>query len=263
MVVAFADDHRLARSTRPVALAALAEEAWVVIRGGSAAREQFDRITDEAGFQPKIRFETESYDVAQALVATGYGVALVSRMARRTDLGLAHRSLQHRSAHRTIHTLRQDEHATGLTLPSKSSSTQPPPSSPRTAPALGCGARPRATWTCTDTPRSCRSGPTGTRGCFVPARRPCPVPTTRTTFRRGGAGTALLRPRSGEQRGPGRHHRPGGADSTWSSGSAGSTPARHPRDLRHRPHPMGREVGADALSLSLPPHLLVAILVLR
>jgi DNA-binding transcriptional LysR family regulator len=116
MVVAFADDHRLARSTRPVALAALAEEAWVVIRGGSAAREQFDRITDEAGFEPKIRFETESYDVAQALVATGYGVALVSRMARRTDLGLAHRSLQHRSAHRTIHTLRQDEHATGLTL---------------------------------------------------------------------------------------------------------------------------------------------------
>ena len=116
MVVAFADDHRLARSTRPLPLSSLAEESWVVIRGGSAARAQFDRITDEAGFEPRIRFETESYDVAQALVATGYGVALVSRMARRTGHGLAHRPVQHRAAHRTIHTLRRDEGVTELTL---------------------------------------------------------------------------------------------------------------------------------------------------
>jgi DNA-binding transcriptional LysR family regulator len=116
MVVAFADGHRLSGSTRPVPLSALADEAWVVIRGGSAAREQFDRITKEAGFEPKIRFETESYDVAQALVATGYGVALVSRMARRTDPDLSHRPLQHRAAHRTIHTLRRREEATKVTL---------------------------------------------------------------------------------------------------------------------------------------------------
>lgn len=104
MVLAFADDHRLARGTTPVALASLAEESWVLIRGGSAAREQFDRITREAGFEPRIRFETESYDVAQALVATGYGIALVSRMGRRTGPGIAHRPVQHRAAHRTIHT---------------------------------------------------------------------------------------------------------------------------------------------------------------
>jgi DNA-binding transcriptional LysR family regulator len=116
MVVAFADDHRLAGSTRPVPLSSLAEESWVVIRGGSAAREQFDRITREAGFEPRIRFETESYDVAQALVATGYGVALVSRMARRPGPGLAHRPVRHRAAHRTIHTLRRSQDATDLTL---------------------------------------------------------------------------------------------------------------------------------------------------
>lgn len=40
----------------------------MVIRGGSAARAQFDRFTGEAGFEPRIRFETESYDLAQALV---------------------------------------------------------------------------------------------------------------------------------------------------------------------------------------------------
>jgi DNA-binding transcriptional LysR family regulator len=117
MMFAFADDHPLAGGSGPVTLKTLAGESWVVIRGGSAARQQFDRITREAGFEPRIRFETESYDVAQALVATGYGVALVSRMAIRPDLGLAHRPLRHRAAHRTIHTLRPtSEQATPLTL---------------------------------------------------------------------------------------------------------------------------------------------------
>jgi DNA-binding transcriptional LysR family regulator len=117
MVVAFADDHPLANKTGPVTLKALADESWVVIRGGSAARQQFDRVTREAGFEPRIRFETESYDIAQALVATGYGVALVSRMALRSDPGLAHRPLRHRAAHRTIHTLRPaSSRATPLTL---------------------------------------------------------------------------------------------------------------------------------------------------
>lgn len=109
MVVAFASDHPLASRTGPVPLGALADESWVVILGGTAARQQFDRVTREAGFEPRIRFETDSYDVAQALVATGYGVALVSRMALRQDPDLAHRPLRHRSthhrAHRTIHTL--------------------------------------------------------------------------------------------------------------------------------------------------------------
>jgi DNA-binding transcriptional LysR family regulator len=105
MVVVFADDHPLAAAPAPVSLTTLADESWVVIRGGTDARQQFDRITREAGFDARIRFETESYDVAQALVGTGYGVALVSRMALRTDPGLAHRPLRHRNAHRTLHTV--------------------------------------------------------------------------------------------------------------------------------------------------------------
>jgi DNA-binding transcriptional LysR family regulator len=103
MVVVFADDHPLAGAVGPVSLKNLADESWVVIRGGTDARQQFDRVTREAGFEARIRFETESYDVAQALVATGYGIALVSRMALRADPGLVHRPLRHRNAHRTIH----------------------------------------------------------------------------------------------------------------------------------------------------------------
>lgn len=116
MVVAFADDHPLAASSRSLALTSLAGEAWVVIRGGSAARAQFDRLVSEAGFEPRIRFETESYDVAQALVATGYGVALVSRMARRRDLHLSFRPVEQRRARRTVHALRHRTGASELTL---------------------------------------------------------------------------------------------------------------------------------------------------
>jgi DNA-binding transcriptional LysR family regulator len=103
MVVVFADDHRLAGAGRTIRLADLADESWVVIRGGSPARHQFDRATHEAGFEARIRFETESYDVAQALVGTGYGVALVSRLALRDSPGLAHRTLRGKGLHRSLY----------------------------------------------------------------------------------------------------------------------------------------------------------------
>ncbi|WP_182380205.1 LysR family transcriptional regulator [Nocardioides sp. WS12] len=103
MVVVFADDHPLARSRGRVRLDRLADESWVVIRAGTAARLQFDRATREAGFDARIRFETESYDVAQALVGTGYGVALVSQLALRPASGLAHRRLAGPTLQRTIH----------------------------------------------------------------------------------------------------------------------------------------------------------------
>lgn len=80
MVVALPAEHPLAAHD-VVSLPDLADESWVVLRAGVRAREQFDRATAEAGFTPRVRFETESYTVAQALVATGYCVALVSQMA--------------------------------------------------------------------------------------------------------------------------------------------------------------------------------------
>lgn len=39
-----------------------------MIRAGHAAREQLDRAAQSSGFTPQVRFETESYDVAQAFV---------------------------------------------------------------------------------------------------------------------------------------------------------------------------------------------------
>jgi DNA-binding transcriptional LysR family regulator len=69
---------------------------------GDAARAQFDRATAAAGFTPRIRFQTASYDVAQALVGTGIGVALVSRLALNNTPGATHRVLGPAGPHRRI-----------------------------------------------------------------------------------------------------------------------------------------------------------------
>jgi len=62
-----------------------------------AAREHFDHACGQAGFTPKIRFRTAAYDVARTLVATGYGVALVRRLAVAGARGTARRPAEDRA----------------------------------------------------------------------------------------------------------------------------------------------------------------------
>jgi len=85
-----------------VRLEQLRNEAWVTILAGHAARAQFEDAAVAAGFTPNIRFQTESYDVAQALVGSSIGVALVSRLALRRLPGTTHRSLARPRLHREI-----------------------------------------------------------------------------------------------------------------------------------------------------------------
>lgn len=112
MVVVLPDDHPLAarhpRDT-PLHLEELRGESWVTILAGHAAREQFDGATADAGFTPKIRFQTASYAVAQALVGTGIGVALVSRLALIHAPGTTHRELAHPQLHRRLHAVTATE----------------------------------------------------------------------------------------------------------------------------------------------------------
>ncbi|GAA1862098.1 LysR substrate-binding domain-containing protein [Asanoa iriomotensis] len=103
MVVVLPDDHPLAAGTGPLRLAELRDAAWVTIIAGHAARAQFDRATGAAGFTPRIRFQTASYDVAQALVGTGVGVALVSRLALGATPGTVHRELAQHGLHRRLY----------------------------------------------------------------------------------------------------------------------------------------------------------------
>ncbi|WKX70175.1 LysR family transcriptional regulator [Streptomyces sp. XD-27] len=106
MVVVLPDDHPLAEETpdgTPLRLEDLRDESWVTILAGHAAREQFDRAAGAAGFTPRVRFQTASYDVAQALVGTGIGVALVSRLALTRVPGTTHRELVDPRPARRLH----------------------------------------------------------------------------------------------------------------------------------------------------------------
>ena len=117
MMLILPDDHRLVRNqpgARTLALSRLADEPWVVISSGMAARAQFDRAVATAGFTPTIRSETESYDIAQALVGTGYGVAMISRLAHTHLAGTAARQLQPALSRRIVAVARSDSSLTPL-----------------------------------------------------------------------------------------------------------------------------------------------------
>ncbi|MER7184138.1 LysR substrate-binding domain-containing protein [Streptomyces hyaluromycini] len=58
-----------------------------------------------------MRFQTASYDLAQALVGTGYGVALVSRLALTRVPGTTHRPLADPPLHRDLHAVTRSDTA--------------------------------------------------------------------------------------------------------------------------------------------------------
>lgn len=104
LVLCLPSDHRLAGSSpsQRIRLSRLRTDRWIAILGGEAARAQFDAAAASAGIEPSIQFETESYDVAQALVATGLGVAVISQMAARAMPGITHRELDRPRLHREL-----------------------------------------------------------------------------------------------------------------------------------------------------------------
>jgi molybdate transport repressor ModE-like protein len=71
-------DHRAA-TRRRLALADLAEEAWIV--GCERCRTHALGVCAEAGFTPVVRHVSDDYVVVQNLVAVGLGVALLPRSA--------------------------------------------------------------------------------------------------------------------------------------------------------------------------------------
>jgi DNA-binding transcriptional LysR family regulator len=78
--VALPRGHRLAVE-RFVDLADLAGEDWVGSPPQSSVHDFTANLCRLAGFEARIKFETNDYHVAQALVARGLGVALLPAMA--------------------------------------------------------------------------------------------------------------------------------------------------------------------------------------
>ena len=56
----------------------------------------------ELDLAPRVQFQTESYDVAQAMVGTGLGVAVLARLACRPTPGAVHRELERPRLHRRL-----------------------------------------------------------------------------------------------------------------------------------------------------------------
>lgn len=79
-VLVVADDHRLARR-RSVTMAELADEDWIVRAHDHPVAEVLERSCRAAGFSPRIAFEANDYQEAQAMVSVGVGVALAPRTA--------------------------------------------------------------------------------------------------------------------------------------------------------------------------------------
>ncbi|QLY31289.1 LysR family transcriptional regulator [Nocardia huaxiensis] len=80
--VVVSPDHRLARNGAVVP-AELADETWISVHGGFPVDDVLRSIATVTGVQPRIAQRLNDFTVIEAMVATGYGVALMPRYAVR------------------------------------------------------------------------------------------------------------------------------------------------------------------------------------
>jgi DNA-binding transcriptional LysR family regulator len=80
MFLALPKSHRLAARQR-LRLEDLSTEAWVQTSQSSPCARHVVRSCHNAGFEPRVAFESDDYQTVQGLVAAGVGVALIPRMA--------------------------------------------------------------------------------------------------------------------------------------------------------------------------------------
>ena len=80
MKLALPKAHPLAGKER-ITLKDLARSAWVPTSEASACARHVVRICRDAGFEPRVWFESDDYLTVQGLVAAGVGVALIPELA--------------------------------------------------------------------------------------------------------------------------------------------------------------------------------------
>ncbi|WP_426243078.1 LysR family transcriptional regulator [Nocardioides sp. LHG3406-4] len=100
-------DHPAA--ARPsLALADLADEAWISHTVGVTGSVSFNRACAVAGFVPRVSARSDEYAVILALVAAGQGIAAVPRTAAINVPGVTRRELTDTRLSRSILALRRD-----------------------------------------------------------------------------------------------------------------------------------------------------------
>lgn len=102
MTLALAADHPLAGRSS-INLSELSDESWLAGPAPGSCRELTVRSCQQAGFDPKITFESNEYTVIKSMVAAGLGVTLLPELAlANEDSGLAYVRVEPRAPVRRV-----------------------------------------------------------------------------------------------------------------------------------------------------------------
>jgi DNA-binding transcriptional LysR family regulator len=101
LCLAVPQGHPLSR-VRGVALAEVAEEAFIGFKHGYGMRQISDALCHQAGFTPTLTFEGEDVATVRGLVAAGLGIALLPPASGTTPAGVCEVVVQTPPATRTI-----------------------------------------------------------------------------------------------------------------------------------------------------------------
>ncbi|GAB3738075.1 LysR family transcriptional regulator [Nocardiopsis nanhaiensis] len=71
------ENHPLAAAEDGVAALSAAREEFILLKPGRGVRHLTDRLSDRAGFTPKVAFEADDIATARGLVAAGLGVSVL------------------------------------------------------------------------------------------------------------------------------------------------------------------------------------------
>jgi len=83
IVLALPPQHRLAKANRPVRIEELRDEPFITLKKGQGFRQITLELCEQAGFVPRIVFESSNIETVQSLVAAGMGIAFVPQMISR------------------------------------------------------------------------------------------------------------------------------------------------------------------------------------
>jgi DNA-binding transcriptional LysR family regulator len=93
--------HPLAEAA-DVGLGDLEDAVWISTRHGSVGATSLQRICAEAGFEPRVSYRSNDYDVVRGLVRCGLGVALVPALGHVADPGVVARRLAEVAVYRHV-----------------------------------------------------------------------------------------------------------------------------------------------------------------
>jgi DNA-binding transcriptional LysR family regulator len=104
LVLILPSGHPLGEATE-VRLSDLEDAVWVTTRRGSVGATCLQRICAEAGFEPRVSYRSNDYDVIRGFVRCGLGVALVPALGRVADPGVVTRRLAGVTVYRHVEVL--------------------------------------------------------------------------------------------------------------------------------------------------------------